>query len=167
MKITLTNGGHTLIDDADAPRVTPHQWASVTKRNKTYAHARIKGRNGKWRRVFLHRWLEGEPVGKLVDHQNGDGLDNQRSTNLRVCTRSQNMGNAKKHSDRAGKYKGVYQEAGGKYVAQICINRKRFKLGRFDKAEDAARAYDAKAFEMWGEFFKGNFPPQSALEALT
>ena len=60
----------------------------------------------------------------------------------------------------------VYREESGKYVAQICINKVRTKLGRFDTATEAAYAYDAAAIAQWGEFANVNFAPQAALEAL-
>lgn len=169
MRITLQNSTiYAVVDDADGPLVSQYQWSLVKKRTKYYAHARDKKRRC---RIYMHRLIMGHPPGKLVDHINGEtltrneagiifiyALDNRRSTNLRVCTHSQNMGNSKQHSDRTGKYKGVYFEASTqKYVAQICVNKKSRKIGRYKTAIEAAHAYDVIAILEWGEFSKCNF----------
>lgn len=155
VKLTLINSDLTAeIDDEDFG-LASLQWSLVQRRNKQYACARIGGR-----RVYLHRYLMGEPPGMVVDHHPDPNGLNCRRSNLRVCTRSQNMGNAKKHDDSKSRYKGVYfEESSGKHIAQICVQGQRIKIGRFDSAEDAARAYDIKATELFGEFAKLNFPP--------
>jgi hypothetical protein len=161
-KIPLTNSPLTvLIDPADHALLSPHAWALVRKRSKHYAMARVNNR-----RVYMHRYIMGEPAGKLVDHEHGEtiikrgkvvALNSQRY-NLRICTRSQNMGNQKKHADRKGKYKGVcLDKVSGRYVAQICHQGKAIKLGRFKKAVDAAIAYDNAAIKLFGEYAKVNF----------
>jgi hypothetical protein len=94
-----------------------------------------------------------------VDHRNGDGLDNQRA-NLRICTHSQNMYNAKKRSTNTTGFKGVYRSRTKHIVrfrAQIQIHRKQIYLGSYSSLEDAARAYDNKAREIYGEFANTNF----------
>lgn len=99
----------------------------------------------------------------FVDHISGDRLDN-RVENLRWCSSSQNSHNSKK--TRAGKstcdYKGVYLQKkrwGEYWTAQISCDGQHYYLGNSHKtAEDAARAYDAKAKELFGEFAKLNFP---------
>lgn len=62
---------------------------------------------------------------------------------------------------RPGKYsyKGVYfHKCQQKFNVRISANNKRFDLGYYDSAEEAARAYDAKAKELFGEFAYLNFP---------
>jgi hypothetical protein len=122
----------------------------VSPDGKKYAYGRVGGR-----RVYMHRHLKSEP-GMITDHEDGDGLNNQ-DYNLRICTRSQNMANISGHKDRAGKYKGVTQDPkSGKYKAVICLNGRNKRLGNFDRAIDAARAYDQAALKQWGEFSKTN-----------
>lgn len=157
MKLTLINSALTAeIDDEDFG-LASLQWSLVQKRNKQYASARINER-----RVYLHRYIMGEPVGMVVDHHPDPNGLNCRRSNLRICTRSENMGNAKKHDDGSGQFKGVYYESStGKHVAQICVQRQRIKIGRFDDAQEAARAYDQKAIELFGIYAKTNFQNES------
>ena len=87
---------------------------------------------------------------KQLDHINRNKSDN-RIYNLRKCNGSQNNINSLPYKNR--KYKGIYFEKRcGKYQAQIQHNYKRYFLGRFDTPEAAARAYNAKALELFGEF---------------
>ena len=85
-----------------------------------------------------------------IDHINHNKLDN-RICNLRECTRSQNQANRLPYKNH--KYKGIcFEKRLGKYQAQIKHNYKLYYLGLFDTPEAAARAYNAKALELFGEF---------------
>ncbi len=52
-------------------------------------------------------------------------------------------------------YKGVYRVK-GKFRAQLCNRDLRLHLGYYDDPKEAARAYNAKAVEMYGDFAKLN-----------
>jgi hypothetical protein len=159
MTLTLNNSTQTAHISPEDYHLAAFKWTLVQRRGKTYACAKIAGRF-----KYLHRLIAEQvygliPRGKIVDHYpDPDGLNCQR-TNLRLCTRSQNMGNSKAHADKAGKYKGVsLDKATGKYVAQICCNKKHIKIGRYKTAIEAARAYDEKARALFGIYSKANFP---------
>jgi hypothetical protein len=93
------------------------------------------------------------PIGKFIDHINGNSLDNRKS-NLRICAPSENSGNSRGHRDSLTGYKGVtFDKQRQKWVATI---QGRF-LGRFEKIEDAGLAYDLAAKKVFGEFAKTNF----------
>lgn len=153
--IPLSNGGFALVDRSDLPLVCGSTWRSGTNgRHTQYALAKIDGRD-----VTMHRMLTGALTGQHVDHINGNGLDNRRA-NLRVCTHSQNMAN--RPAGKGGKYgfKGV-KPSGRRWLAQINRDSPQPEycyLGTFDTIEEAARAYDAKAREWYGEFAHLNFP---------
>lgn len=102
----------------------------------------------------MHRELMGFPD-CLVDHVDGDGLDNRRE-NLRLANFSQNRTNQKRNLKKSG-YRGVEYDGSRrcgrkKWRATIYHQNKRYRLGRFETPEDAARAYNEKAKELHGEF---------------
>ena len=98
--------------------------------------------------------------GISTDHKNGDGLDNRRC-NIRICTSRENSQNRKK--DRTGKqrFKGVHflteKNFTHPYLAHIGFNGKTIKIGTFKTDKEAAKAYDKKAIELFGEFARTNF----------
>ena len=100
----------------------------------------------------MHRMLLEPGVSEEVDHKNLDKLDNRRQ-NLRLCTRSQN--NANRPS--ANRYKGVRWSKNA-WQSEIKKDREYIYLGRFKTAVMAARKYDEKALELFGEFAYTNFP---------
>lgn len=91
--------------------------------------------------------------GKVVDHINGNNLDNRKS-NLRVCTQGQN--NKNRLPPRKGQYKGVYKIPSGRYQAKISnktdLGRTQICIGTYDTPEEAAIAYNNKAIELHGEY---------------
>ena len=89
-----------------------------------------------------------------IDHINEDKSDN-RISNLRQATRSQNMFNRGKNKNNTSGFKGVaFCKDTGRWRAQMSIYGKSIKIGRFDTKEEAAKAYLAKAQELRGEFAK-------------
>lgn len=95
------------------------------------------------------------PEGFLVDHKNRDKLDNRR-TNLRLSTKTDNEGNKIKRRTHAGKrthsaYKGVTKSR-DRWRAIITYDKKTYNIGTFATQEEAAEAYNAKALELFGEF---------------
>ena len=93
-----------------------------------------------------------------VDHINNNKLDN-RVENLRLCTRHENMRNLPLSKNNTSGYKGVLVRKGKKktaYDASITVNGKCIRLGSYDTAEDAARAYDEAAVKHHGLFAKTN-----------
>lgn len=167
--VPLTRGRVALIDAADMLLVGRWCWAASTDhRNHTYASRsfRIRGKCGS---ITMHRQLMQPPDGMVVDHINGDGLDNRRA-NLRICTPKQNNANRRgRVAGATNPYIGVRQErAGWGWRATIAVGRTSYHLGTFATPEEAALAYDAAALAERGEFARLNFTAEqrTALRTL-
>lgn len=88
----------------------------------------------------------------MSDHINGNTLDNRRS-NLRVVTRTQNNQNVTIRKHNKSGYKGVsLEKKTGRWVAVIQANNKRIHLGTFDTPEEAYAAYCEAAKKYHGKF---------------
>ncbi len=109
-------------------------------------------------RAILHRKrIKPVPTGYVVDHINGDGLDNRRE-NLRFTTPAQKHRSVCKHVIRTN-YAGVYFfEQTGRYQAYITVAGDRYHLGYYADAETAAAVYDAAARRFHGVFARLNRP---------
>ncbi len=136
-----------LIDTADLPIVQSFKgtWSANWGRGKVYA----RQRKGNWRKgelvdYPLHRVITNCPVGLEPDHIDGNTLDNRRS-NLRVSTHTQNMGNQHRKSNTASGIQGVTWNVGrGKWHARLAVNLKRVSLGYYDCKYEAARAVNIR-----------------------
>lgn len=162
-EIPLTQGKVALVDDADAAIVAPYKWYASRHRGTFYARTDTGGRLVR-RRLAMHRVILGLGAGdgREVDHINGNGLDNRRA-NLRICTHAENLRNRGPQRNNRSGYKGVSLHPDGKWTAHISINGSRNVryLGLFSTPEDAARAYDAAARDLFGEYARLNFPDRA------
>lgn len=155
-EIPLTRGKVALVDDADYDRIAPHKWVarpSDQSAERWYAY-RSQAIPGSPKTLYMHRSVLLAPAHLLVDHVNGDGLDNRRS-NLRLATHGGNVIN--RECPNSTGYRGVRAE-GSRYWAQIEVAGTVVRVRGCPSAEVAARAYDALAREFQGEFAHLNFP---------
>lgn len=165
-------GGHVaLIDAADweghFPYVHPSGFSAVIR--PCDRKWRVTGK-AKWRYVCctverqkrkhyvsLHRLIMQPPPRLVVDHINGNTLDNRRA-NLRVCTNAENIRNSRINTG-SSRFKGVYYDkAKARWKAQIGYDNQRFHIGFYATEEEAAIAYDLKANELFGQYAHLNFP---------
>lgn len=150
--IPLTQGQLALVDFDDFEKLKGRRWsANKDKGGCFYAveHKKIKGK-----KIMnqMHREIVGAKSNEIVDHINHNTLDN-RKENLRACSVSENHMNRKKLSGSTSRFKGVYfKKSISKFVARIYKNYKTTELGCYKSEIDAAKAYDAKAIELFGEF---------------
>lgn len=157
--IPLTWGKVAIIDDEDFEKVNKYKWYASKEPYTFYARRRFS-QDGKRHNESMHRYLLNVKSNQDVDHINHNGLDNCRK-NLRTCTRSQNNGNARKFVKSSSKFKGVtWDKSKRKWQAQITHNRTNINLGRFSDEVLAAKAYDGKARELFGDFAFLNFPAE-------
>lgn len=139
-----------IIDDFNADLFDIYSWKYLVSTKHVYTTIKRKT-------VRLHRMLMNAEPGQEVDHIDLNRL-NMAMSNLRFCTRSQNVCNTISKGG-AGAYKGVtWYNITKKWIAKIGINNKLIHIGTFHNAEDAARAYDTMARKLHGEFARLNFP---------
>lgn len=146
---------YTVVDDAIYDCVGSLAWSLTTTRGLNYALRSESGRT-----VYLHRVVcELQPGdGHVVDHINGDSLDNRRQ-NLRVVTNAENQRNRRPRTYGTSQYRGVYwNKAQAKWVARAMVDYRFVSLGSFDDedkaglaVEDFWRHHDARALSAAGK----------------
>lgn len=153
--IQLTQNKIAYIDN-DMSELANYKWQYDQKTG--YAKRKFTI-DGKRKSVYLHKHIyelmTGEKLnGKthVVDHEDNNRL-NCQSSNLRKATYSQNNVNKVTKTGKTGK-RGVTQQ-GMKFIAKIQYEGVTYKLGKFDTALEAYKAYVAKAKELDSKFFKG------------
>lgn len=159
-EIPLTQGKVSIVDADDYYRLSKSKWYH----NCGYAIRRATNTEkqaGFGERVRMHRLIIDCPEGMEIDHIDGNGLNNQKS-NLRVCTRLENIHNIGKNRKNTSGYKGVYLDnKRQKWFAKVqkkMPNGKKvdFYSSAFDKREDAALAYNYLALKHLGGFARLN-----------
>lgn len=163
-EIQLTKGKVALVDDSDYEWLSRQRWLVVDGR-RCYARSFFKSRRG----VYMHRLILGveHQPSIQVDHKDGNSLNNQRS-NLRLATQSQNQQNRGLSANNTSGFKGVQRRVHRyndgreleRWHAHFKHNNKQIWVGTFNNAIDAAKAYDQRAREVFGEFAYLNFPPE-------
>lgn len=160
ISIPLNKGYVTVIDEADRDLLAFH-WnvTSGEKYDCYYAQAYVRGKNRLLHRLILARMI-GRPLrrNEYADHIDRNGLNNRRD-NLRLATNAENLRNRPRQRNNKSGYKGVcFDKRVGRWRADIGVDGRSIKVGRYDTAEEAARAYDTAAREHFGEFAYLNFP---------
>lgn len=170
-EIILTQNQVALVDDEDYEFLNQWKWqAWVTESGNWYAsRGQIKGEYTRYinrKTIKMHRLIMNAPDGVEVDHWDNNSLNNQKS-NLRLSTKNQNQHNQRIRSslNKASQFKGVNLLKCKKknkiyeyWVSYLRLNNKPIYLGSFKSEIEAAKAYDSKATELFGEFAKLNFP---------
>ena len=144
-------GCYALIDSEDAGIAAGYHWGLSGK----YVRAHIPGSgrtNATGRTIYLHTLITGW---SRVDHEDGDPLNNTRK-NLRKATSAQNMRNQAKRAGCSSQYKGVSSIYSGTWIASVTVNYQTRFWRLFKDEIEAARAYDAAAEELHGEFARTN-----------
>jgi hypothetical protein len=150
--IKLTKGEFAIVDDQDFEWLNQCKWQ--------YCHGYACRKLGKTT-ISMQRFIMVTPKGLETDHVNGNKLDNRR-TNLRICTHQENHRNTSKQSNNKSGYKGVSwhydkRKNWGKWKVAITVNKRKIFIGYFSNKLEAAKAYDCKAKELFGDFARLNF----------
>ena len=153
--VPLTQGYVALVDDPDYERVNQFKWRVRIKNERTQYAVTGDG-------IRMHRFILGITDPKVqVDHDDRDGLNNQRY-NLRTCTNGQNQVNKPKmRLSDTSQYKGVYWDKQRRaFRAKLVVRGRKIYCGTFTDERDAALAYDEAARKHFGDFAVCNFPPK-------
>lgn len=155
-QIQLSQGKYAIVDDEDFEYLNSlGKWSTANMYNLSYAIKKHDGRN-----TLMHRLIIGAKKGEIVDHINGDGLDN-RKCNLRICLHKENLRNRSAQKNSKSGVKGVCKPKGrNKWRVQIKINGKIKNIGNFYELNDAIKCYNSAATKHYGEFAKLNEIPQ-------
>ncbi|MGH8665349.1 MAG: HNH endonuclease, partial [Burkholderiales bacterium] len=107
--------------------------------------------------LLMHRFILNVSDPEIqVDHRDRNGLDNRRA-NLRICSRHENMRNARRRADSLTGLKGVgLNNRINRYHARIFADGKPVYLGSFMSAEEAHAAYCRAAERLFGDFARFN-----------
>lgn len=153
--VPLNGGKESLIDSVFAHLAEGKNWSYADDSYNFYATRKtpVTGAKESLHRLVMEASLGGPiPEGYIVDHINGDGLDN-RLCNLRLATNRQNVRNSRRRSDNKSGFKGVsWDGQRSAWKALIHVDGKRVFLGRYDTPEEAHAAYCEAANELHGEF---------------
>jgi hypothetical protein len=137
------------IDVEDFDRVNEYAgtWAlaprthRVDSRMRFYVSANVKKEDCSPSNVLLHRWILQPKKGMVVDHVDGNPLNNRRE-NLRVVPQRKNLQNqfGATAQSKTGCL-GVFQSPSGKFYSQIRVDGQTFHLGTFETLNEASEAY--------------------------
>lgn len=150
--IELTQGKFAIVDDADYAFLMQWNWRL---QSGGYA-SRVMRQGNKQISIYMHREIMNASFGCLVDHIDGNKLNNRR-LNLRTVSHVQNGRNAKKHVDGSSRFKGVsWDKTNEKWKSRLRVDNREMFLGRFSSEIEAALAYNEAAKNIYGEFAKLN-----------
>lgn len=156
-QIPLTKGLFALVDDEDFEWLSASKWHAHKDHNTKDTYYAYRKHPEKNSTQAMHRIILGisDPT-ILIDHRNGNTLDNQRH-NLRICSHAENLRNMKLNSKNTSGFKGVnFLKDSGLWRARITYKGQRIILGHFNTAEEAAHAYNEACLTYYGEFARPN-----------
>lgn len=149
--IPLTKGYSATIDAHDLPLVQGKKWCVLVGKKSVYA-VRNEGPRSAQKMIYMHRLIARAETGEIVDHKDGNGLNNTRE-NLRIASPSQNVCNARMRSDNSSGVKGVFLDKRSmRWSARVSLHGNKVNLGSFSTKEAAAAVCEAARKSIHGEF---------------
>lgn len=170
--IPLTKGYVAWVDDCDYETVSRYKWHALNPNGDTWYAVRSVwkyGPDSKRKMLCMHREIMNAPEGVEVDHRVHEpepGVIDNRRSNLRLCTRRQNMGNQRlRRNQQYSCFKGVtWDRSREKWMGRIQTPAK-LLTKRFETELEAAKWYDEQAPIIFGEFALTNFSGPNAIYA--
>ena len=137
--INLTKKSIAIVDDSVHEYLNSFKWQAAIRGKNCYAISTLYGKT-KILYAYMHHAVIGRPLsGYVVDHVNGNGLDNRRK-NLRIVSHRINLNNTSRH--RNGKLVGAsFCKKEKRWMSQILVDKKRIFLGHFKSEELAHEKY--------------------------
>jgi len=154
VSVPLTLGLVALISASDLPLVSKHKWQARPRRDGKGHYAVSSGG------TRMHRLLLGVWDSRIVDHRDGDGLNNRRS-NIRVGTQSENCVNRRQ---TPGQYLRGARPKKGLWQAYIKFQGRQRSLGYFATEAEAHAVYLAEAARMHGDWMPLPTPPNAEVK---
>lgn len=145
MIVHLSGGYECLISKEDYGLVSKRLWHYAPRNGATSnlrKHERKYNQNG---HIKMHRLIMDAPAGMVVDHINGNKIDNRRD-NLRIATHSQNSINTPSRDMRNIEYRN------GSYCVRMRVNNERIYIGNYKYLGDAKIARDDASKKYHGQY---------------
>lgn len=133
---------YCIVDDEDFEKIKQHKWyLTVGLSNIKYVKTHIY-KNGKKTTISLHRFIINAQQGEIVDHIDGNGLNNSKQ-NLRICSHGFNLlYRHKKYINKTSQYIGVsWNQKDKRWISQLVINGKHYYIGSFKSETIAYQKY--------------------------
>lgn len=150
-KIKLSQGKYAIVDDEDFKQLNKHKWHyALYKKGKGYAKS--NNHKGFPKLIRMHRIIMNAKKGQEVDHINGNTIDNRKS-NLRIVTRSQNMMNTGLRNTNTSGYKGIcFDKRYKRWCSYTWKNGKQIYLGSSKSKKQAAIIYNIGVEKYHGSY---------------
>jgi len=150
--VTLTKGYVAIIDADDVERVQPFSWRALVVHTNVYGYRSLERSHINRKGMLLHRLIMNAPNGFDVDHINCNSLDNRKS-NMRICTHSENLCNQRTRKGTASPLKGVsFAKCKTRWRARIVIQGVEISLGQFATEQEAHAAYCTASAKIHKDF---------------
>jgi hypothetical protein len=162
-EIPVNPNAVALVDAADAALADEYSWRRGGTGNR-YAASFIRDGDSV-QTLYLHRLIVGAGHGEIVDHVDGDPLNNRRE-NLRLVSRSENGANRRETQNQAGFRNVVFSPKRRRYQARVSKQGGVFRGPYRKVAEEAARDADALLRDVHPGVCRLNFPEGDELPII-
>lgn len=151
IKLGGKRGGVTLVSPEDYEEVSKYSWFQD---DEGYVRGTVNNNpNG------LSRFITNAEEDEIVDHMNGNTLDNRKENLKRTNTQKNAENRSISKSKKSSKYRGVfYQKKAKKYTVEIRHDKTDHYLGRYDDEVTAAEVFDMYIVHNKLDHIRLNFP---------